>query len=492
MKKNFKFIVAAIAAVAMIGCTKDGGNTGKVKEGIPTNAVIKIALPSTTRADYDAIVEPGESTIVDAWVFIFNKNTGRLTQKAPLTGAATGTATTVATTTGPKILFVAINAGQMTPAVNFETDTFYKVDDATIPQEGVMLDAFMKHVSLTLPTNLPAVSGKFLMTGYREDIVFEAPTAAIPTPTANQVKIGVGRGVAKVFMSDKPNVSALEATQQITFKKLGFEVMNNPVEMYAFQKWSQSETTPSGTITNKIVDPTNGNNRSLYYRTLATYTPAGVATPAPGTLSAGLYVPENWPEGVSYARNATSLLIQGEVTFGDKSIVVNNNGTATSPYVDGQTFWRVWQKDKSLVEGGKWLPTYFGEVPDMAAVRLIAGITGSGPTSAFSPKKVAWTTGTPGPEVDYEFFIAEYTNAKCYWTLALYNPEQNNRHVVARNDAFHVTIATIKDIGAHTEDDDNDDDGVIPDNPPIDEVEVDVTVEIEMLKWHGILQEGNI
>ncbi len=503
MKKNLKFVIAAIAAIAMIGCTKDGIEGGKkAKEGVPTNAVIKIALPGQShRAEYDAIVAPGESTIVDAWVFIFNQNTGRLTQKAPLTvsGGAV-TATTVTTTTGPKFVFVAINAGQN--GIDFTNDTNFPVDfvDAVTPANsttGMMLNAFMASEFFDLEAELPAVSGKFLMTGYTEAVNFKAPTAGNLNPTENNITIGVGRAVAKVFMNDRPNVSALQATLGITFETLKFKVMNNPKAMYAFQKWSQAETssTPFGEIKNRApYDTANGDNRSLYYRTLTDYTPAGVATPTE-TLSAGLYVPENWPDGVSYARNATSLLIEGKVTFANKALVVAGDGAALgTAYVDGGDFYRVYDKTKK-----EWLTPYFGEANiSMAYVRGLAGITSSAETSAWSLKKNNPTNEqvevSPGvfKTADREFFVAKYTAAKCYWTLALFNPEQNNRHVVARNDAFKVTIATIKGIGASHEGDDDDDDGVIPENPPIDEVEVDVIVDIDMLKWHGIEQEGNI
>ncbi len=479
MKKNFKFIVAAIAAVAMIGCAKDGGENGRVKEGVATNAIIKVSLPSGASRAFDDIVAPGESTIVDATVFIFNKITGRLTQKAPLTVTAGAVVeTVVATTTGPKVVFVAINAGQNGIVFN---NTDYPVDfvDEVTPANstvGIMLDAFMKKEFLTLGANLPAVSGKFLMTGYNDAINFVPPTAAVPNPGANDITIKVGRAVAKVFMADKPNKSGLEDDFGITFKTLNFQVMNNPKEMYAFQKWSQAETgaTPFGEIANKITG--NGDIRTNYYRTLGTYT-AAATSPA---LSAGLYIPENWNE-ISYARNATSLLIRGVVTFANKAIVVKNDGTAAT-YVDGQTFYRVWDKTNA-----EWLPAYFGEIPNMTTVRLMAGITSGSVTSAFSAKKTALTEG-----VNREFFIATYASAQCYWTLALFNPEQGNRHVVARNDAFNVTIATIKGIGSSNENDDNDDDGVIPENPPIDEIDVDVKVDIEMLNWHGITQEGNI
>lgn len=479
MKRNFKFIVAAIAAIAMVGCAKDGGEKIDAPKGTETTAYFNISFPKTVTRAVDDTATPVESKIVDAWVFLFN-DAQTLESKTLMTVAVdnkTATAGPIKTVTGKHYVYIVVNGN--TP-FTFSNDTNFPIPVEATSTPGMAMSAFLAK-TIDAKTSLPKTDDYFLMTSYAEP-TFEAPTAEVPSPLANKVKMGLGRAVGKVHMDGTAVLSSIPAnTESVT--SLAYKVMNNPNTMRAFQQYNMDNLT--GTIVNVITG--DGSTRTFYHR-LPNDTPATGYLTGSNTAKAGAYVPENW-NTISTTHNATSLIIQGQVKIAPSIKLRLANGTEGSAHVAGATFYRVWDKQTE-----KWLPLFFSAIPDADGMKVLLGAAGQNPdlvTGFISPDKYTMDNTSA---TDYEFFVAKYTNANAYWRLPLKN---DGKSAIARNDYFWVTIKTIAEIGASTDSDDPDDDGVIPGKPtdpptPIDETKVDITAEISVLPWNGIDQEGNI
>lgn len=483
MKKNLKFIAAAVAAIAMIGCAKDNGeniNTSGAK-ATETTASFSISFPKATRVDDAA--STAESKVNTAWVFLFDDATKTLEAKSPLTVTGNSASKSgIKTTTGKHYVYVAVNA----PAtLDFTNDTKFPQADpeASTPVAGMPMADFLKEIIAGLEdatSKLPAAGTNFFMTGYAVP-TFVAPTIDIPNPAANSVNIGIGRAVGKVHMEDA-HTSNPENTTVTTLK---YKVMNNPIKMRAFQQYEMKDNSGSlantGSIVNEITG--DGETRTNYYR-IPDNTPMTGYVAASNVAKAGVYVPENWND-VSTTHNASSLVIQGVVNLDTDVLVIRDaNGadvTAAYKIATDKTFFRVWDKTAN-----KWLAPFFSESPSLATIKGAAGISADATDVATSNNKI-----TQDDPLKREFYIANYDKAQAYWRLPL---AKDGKSAIARNDYYWVTIMTIAEIGGSTDSDNPDKDGVIPgkDPEPIDKTEVDIKAEITILKWNGVEMDGHI
>ena len=498
MKKNFKFVVAAVAAVAMIGCAKDGGEKiAPADKGAATTANFKINFNATRALDDSAT--GAEAKLNSAVVFLFDDATKTLESRTVMTIAGDGktaSATGVKTVTSKHYIYVAVNApaalmGAFNALAVADPDPDAPVVGATMASFLALTNPAATYAALIGSTGT-ANSAGFFMTAYKE-VTFEAPTIDVPSPAANNVSMGLGRAVGKAHLESA--LVSFPENATVPDASVKYKAMNNPKEVYAFQQYEMPMNAGANRAPVRNFIDNDGADRTDYFRVVDDVAKTNY-TAASNTALAGVYVPENW-NSIPTTHNATSLIIQGQIVFDDGFMVRKADGTATAVgggvYAGGDTFYRVWDKQK-----GDWLKsesgnTYiFCEVPGTAgaSMDMLLGAAGKDPlftTGFISTEKYTMDTTSA---TDYEFFIATYDDAKAYWRLPL---KADGRSTVARNDYFWVTLKTIADIGASTDSDDPDDDGVLPEDPePIDEIEVDINATITILKWNGIGQEGNV
>ncbi len=475
MKKNFKFIMLAAAAIAMIGCAKDGDKvSGPNAKGEQVTASFRIALPSGSRAYTDVPGTVAESKITTAKVYLFD-NSNRLETIATLTPDGTGETASnnnVITTSGAHTIFVLVN----TPATAFTS-----LQVTTDSQNGTALADFKAELIAAMgATNLAAITtaNNFFMTG-EKSVTFVVPTVAGVMPAANNVQMPVERAVAKVSMTIN---AALEQPADGTVGAAGiaYATMNNSVNMYAVKNYSGSNL-----ITPLYTD--NGVTRTNYFR----WPVAGAAVDykAPAT---GIYIVENAHQAPN-SHNQASLLIKGQYTphannaagkpAGYKNIM-DADGSATT-YTAGTTFYRVW--DKSL---GKWIGGVFTASP--SATGIIVANGGNIVTDKAFVSLVKYGADPLNLAGDPEYYIIDYINGWSYWRLPLGNKEKPaaNKYEVERNDWFRVDLLSISDLGAARDDDGGD--GVLPKDPDPLNIPVAISCSITVAPWRGIDMEGNI
>lgn len=478
MKKNFKFIMVAAAAIALIGCAKDGGDNtitpGEKGEGVKASFTIK--LPAGSTRGYTNV--PGsteESKITNAKVFIFD-NSDRLETMADLTVTDGGTKASnseVRTTSGSHTVFVAVNIPAKVTE-NLEVTSATDNGTALATFRGIFLDLIAGGKGDKL-SNITA-DEMFFMTA-EKPCNFKVPTSSTEIPNENKVVMTMQRAVAKVTMTQKKNGVNGDTEDMVqpangTVGDLTFKVMNNPISQYAFKN----------TDGNYIYSPItgDGSNRNNYFRipgdTAADYK----------AVSTQLYVPEN---AGTTDWNATSLLIKGQYTpkanTADVTYTADAAGDAAA-YTADADFWRVLDKGN-----GVWLKTLFTAEPTTDGIKRAAGInalTNIYRTNVKYGADPANTNSYP------EYYVVKYTGGIAYWSLMLRNEEKPSgkaQYEVERNDFFRVKITSVSDLGAASDVDGDPDGPLGPDPEPIDEP-VNISCEISVAPWRGIDQDGQI
>jgi hypothetical protein len=534
MNKNIKFMMVAAAAIAMIGCAKEGGENNGTKapadNTVGTIATVTISnkVAMGTRAaglPEDFVANGDETTLeqLDLFVFDANKQLEQIisfdeTDLTPSAGVYP--AKSFETTNGLHTLVVLANqpAALVTAVAGLKT---LKESDKGAQDE---LDPTMYSEFLTITTLSGwdsqtdfvaavqgATSGLFMtnVIDTREaissvygndfnsfDYTFEVPTDATPEPEENDIKINLGRAFAKATVDwddvqPTQNVSNLKPGAEEAQVKVGkiedleFVLLQNPTSSYA-PMHIDNGTYKAALHDVSLYSATN------YYNW--TYNPLpGEWKTADAADANQVYIPENTNPDFEGMRTAFGF--KGNFT---PTVVVKNTlaGNATTgnyvindAFAENSTFYRI--KIKAEIEGivpaaavGTWVDIYFDEKPDyqvpaqQAAIMKALGYT--------APQAMSSSTVKPVEGTHYEIYA--YEDGASYWYLGLEASDKASalKYDVARNEFFWVDITTIAGLGEPTLED------AIPEPTTPLIVNVDVKATITVTDWVPVNIQGNI
>lgn len=507
MNKNIKFIMAAAAAIAMIGCARDGGNNGPKTPAPgtePSVATVTVTQDVATRAEGvagDFAANPTESSLkqVDLFVFDSNKQLEQVVSFTTSDLAAAEPTKSFETTNGLHTLivianqpawmktnvaaFVSLNdkkletpkAGNITMYSDFLTATTYPAwtDQATF-ETAMGVGNTTQGLLIT-----SVINGQTAIGGANDfEYEFEVPTELTPNPTANNITINLGRAFAKAT-ADWDNIQPTDASG--TVSQLEFAVLNNPVKSYGAQHIENGIYKAAWHDLGITYVPTN------YYDWVdGAGVPATAWKVANGAANA-TYVPENTNPQIEGHRTAFGF----KATFAPAAVYKTTlaSAAATGDYeVDGTwavgaSFFRI--KGLKAIAGVPasaigWKNVYFSSKPlqsdatQMAVIRKALGYTAAHQAIA-------------NPVEGTDFAVYEYVNSACYYYLGL---EDENKPVattnVGRNEFFWVNIETIATIGEPTLTD------ATPEPTTPLTVPVNITAKISVQPWVGVNIPGNI
>lgn len=463
MKKNFKLIMFAAAAVAMIGCAKDGGKTPTTQPtGVKTYATVEVAqtsspvsraIPPTDWSDATA----NESTLHDVKLYVFNDNK-QLEQVVTI--PIVEKSATFETVNGPHTLIVLANSpAAVTGAtlVSLKDIESGATGPATLYSEFLSATKIAYADQAAFEAAVISAADKFFITNIDTPVVvdFLVPTDSEPNPNAD-IDIAIGRAFAKLNASWANTVQPANDDSEIS--KMEYIVLHNPKTMYAPQHFD------------------NGTYKSYYhdagYVAANYYDWAGTAWKL-ADASASTYVPENTNKQVILEGERTALGFRASFEPDPcykSTLNSSNNSFQNETYGAGNSFWRI----KDLRNGvSSWVKgVYFNAKPEVAAAKKALGI--------------ALADANPVEGTDYACY--EYENGYCYYYLGLERPTGTApaKYNVARNDYFWVSVDTVADCGEPTLDE------ATPDPTTPVSVSVNITAKISLKPWNPVIQSGNL
>jgi hypothetical protein len=471
MKQNFKFILVAAAAIAMVGCDQANNQTEEpaVEKGSKTYATVRITQ-NATRAENDwAAASDSEADLNDAQLFVFNAND----ELESITELATTGVTPFETYTGEHTLFVLANipdalAGDITAFITLaeieeSKEAAENGEGELITDPATSLETFKeKTLALADKAAIATYTGAndFFMTNFGdEEVVMDFVAPEDEDDDVNDVAISLGRAVAKVSMlfitSDENTANNVIMPAEGVVSGVTYKVINNPNTMYMAQHFD-------GTVVKTPYHDVQGETpvAANYYET--DYVTAAVVASAPET---GIYIPENTNGTVVREGEISALMIKGTFTA---TAVKNADGTDGTVEA-GQDLYRIIDLNKN-----KEYKTFYVASPDLAVIKDALGL-------AFVD---------PDPIENTNYTIKKWTAGLCYYRLPLMNDAYTEgdpvRYNILRNDWFRVDINSISDIGGNSESD------VTPPDPTPVTVPISVNATITVQPWTPVNQGGNL
>lgn len=457
MKKNFKFIMFAAAAVAMTGCAKDGANTPAPQPtGVKTYATVTVAQ-AATRANptgnwNDATSNESNLNTVDLYVFNNNKQLEQV-----VAFGAGETSKTFETVNGNHTLIVLANSPAVVTGavlVSLKDIEGGATGPATLYSQFVELTKITYADQADFETAVISAPDKFFISNVdtQVEVNFLVPTETNPTPNTD-IDIAIGRAFAKLNASWKSNVQPANDASQVS--AMDYTVLHNPKTMYAPMHFD------------------NGTYKSYYHD--AAYAGANYydwSAWNSADESKPTYIPENTNKQVILEGERTALGLRASFEPNPcyKAALDGSNNFEAEAYGAGNNFWRI----KDLRNGStSWVTgIYFNAKPTVAAAKKALGI--------------AFAEANPVESTDYECY--EYTGGYCYYYLGLERPTGTApaKYNVARNDYFWVSVDSIQDCGEPTLD------AATPDPTDPVSVNVNITAKISLKPWNPVVQSGHV
>jgi hypothetical protein len=501
MNKKIKFMMVAAAAIAMIGCAKDGGKNNGPKEPaantVKTLATVAIKKAPGTRADGTATGDEVKLNEVQLFVFDANKQLEQIQDLTSVIGQ-NPQSKSFETTNGLHTLIVLANmpAWMKTSVDGLTSLKEYEADPVTNPQVSMYGDfltattfpAWTTQAGFETAMGIGQTQGMFITsvvdgkyaigalypsagTYYDAanaannknsfDYTFAVPTETNPNPEANSITINLGRGFAKAeaewnsvgfdFTADTDADTNNDTYGSLS--KLEFAMLHIPNKSYGPQN-----------IVNNVY-------QGAYHALGLSYTPANFYNWAESDDTAGVVFenPEKWNiadvtnnNNFTYIPENTNPSVEGHRTaMGFKGTFVPDNiykttlagSAATGDYENdgswaaGSDFYRI--KGLKTIAGVPasaegWKNVYFSAKPDasvtaqMAVIRKALGYTAAHQAIA-------------NPVEGTDFEIYKYTNAACYYYLGLEDVTKPvGKTNIGRNEFFAVQINRIQTIGEPT------------------------------------------
>lgn len=486
MKKNFKFLMVAAAAIAMIGCAKDnGGNNGTTPEGpkgVKTYATVAVSQDgSVTRAEPTGEwnkADGNEAVLKTVNLYVFNAN-NQLEQVVsidPVEGSKT-----FETVNGAHTLIVLANEPAAMALKTAALVTVKKVEE-----EGgtaSLYSDFLTATELEFDNQaefeaavMNATTG-FFMSNVDEKAIavdFKVPTTDNQTPN-DDIEIGIGRAFAKLNVSwDDVQPSAAGSG---TISALEYLVLNNPVKMYGPQHFDNGVY--KSYFHDADLDADN------YYDWAAT-----AWNLADETESA--YIPENTNKQIVLEGERTAIGVKATFKPGTfyEAALDASKGYVDATWAANSHFFRIKDirnatKSGTTYTGGEWVSgIYFKEKPTVEAAKKALGLD-----VLNDADPVEWHAPIATPDVyEGDYVVYEYEDASCYYYLGLERPKGTApaKYNVARNDYFWVNINSISDCGEPTLG------KAIPDDTTPVSVNVKIKAEIKLKPWNPVIQNGNL
>jgi hypothetical protein len=490
MKQNFKFILVAAAAIAMVGCTNEKGTIEEpaFEQGSQTFATVRVEQKSATRAFADD--DTNEGNLADARMLVFNA-AGDLESVTELT---VGGSTTISTFTGKHTIFVLANVPSTMDAVidgytTLAAKTAAENAGTPISTAATTLADF-KGYTLPLATEAAikdlssATTNKFFMTNFGdEELVktFEATTEE--NLTANDFTVELGRAVAKVSMAfittDSESKNNVIQPTNGTLTTVSYKVMNNPDKMYVAQHFDGAVyKTPYHDNLIKEEQGVANWGAANYIETAYVSASSNLATP-----TSHIYVPENTNASTVKEGERTVLMIKG--VFIAKE-AYDGEGNLVEDYEEAsKDLYRIYDA-KTGQDIDKFYTT---DELAMSEVRTALSLL-SGQDDPVAYDATDEDADEPG---EYDYILYFWEDGICYYRLPLENvkdgkPELGNplRYNVRRNDWFNVNIDSVSDIGGTSEEEITPDPWTPVDGP----VKINATITVS--NWTPVTQQGNI
>jgi len=449
--KMKKFLVAAMALLAFMSCSKEGPNNQQ--DGKKAYISFGITQSAVTRASEAPTA--GEAVMGDWTIYVFN-SAQSLIKIVDVASPATVTDAIELTATKHYFLFAVNKPGapNAAPAIALNEN----IDDV----EMKLMENFATIAPITT-ANGSGGTDFYITNVKREEIVLNSGTTESTPQTAT---IQVGRGMVKARLN--PTTSATQTGNgqllSATVKYLG---AGNPDAMYAFPHRNTNGQLLSPYFTDATV------TMSQYFPTLQTVM-TGWENPSSASGD-GIYMMEN-SNNVPKQGNSSFLLIQGSY---EPATWVLKDGTDAGAYTANTTFYRV---------GKKVDPGTNDKIASFLPYILSEDITTNSEMEAFldfvDPDGLGagnYTTEVP------KYGVEEYVNGVTYYALYLGDQSLSTstaRYTVARNYLYNVTINEITGPGY------GDPGNVIPDKEKPLEEEAFLKVTITVAPWEMINQGG--
>jgi hypothetical protein len=484
MKQNFKFILVAAAAIAMVGCTNEKGTIEEpaFEQGTQTFATVRVEQKSATRAFADD--DTNEGNLADARMLVFNA-AGNLESVTTLTVGGT---TKIATFTGEHTIFVLGNVPTTMGAV---IDGYTTLAEKTAAEKAgnpistaATTLADFKGYTLPLATEAAikdlssTTTNKYFMTNYGDkELVLNFVATTEENLTANDFEVELGRAVAKVSMAFITGAEEGNVVQPDngTLTTVSYKVINNPDKMYVAQHFDGAVyKTPYHDNLIKEEQGVVNWGAANYIETAYVTASSNLATP-----TSHIYVPENTNASSVKYGEASALMIKGvfiakEAYDGDGVVVENYSNTSKDLY-------RIY--DANI---GQDLPKFYTtDELTKKEVRTVLNFT----TGQDDPVAYDATDEDADEPGEYDYILYFWDDGICYYHLPLDKGEIKGtplRYNVQRNDWFNVDIDSISDIGKTSEEE------ATPDPWKELDVAINVTATITVSDWTPVTQQGNL
>lgn len=440
MMKMTKYFVGAMAAMALIACSKEeAGSNGDngVVEGLPAAVSFRFqqATAPGTYATENGTTEEG--SMKTAQILIFNNSNvlehiERIDQVS-----ADGKSSEFQITSGRKSIFV---------AVNFKVEEKFETADGTSvnPVVGTLtyselLKAYANLDATALGEATSTTNG-FWMTNVGEfdknadDGTFSGNVVERVTVKPNQTAtqdftVQIGRIVSKVRINtDNTQLNAANTDSDAFDKDLiVFQTANNPTKTYLLERYATNDKT---VLTPHYLTDYDAQN---YFRAEKT-----------AYDKTAKYMPENSHSKVH--RGAIPAIVVRLQWAPD--VVYNAQGTEDTGYQIGSTFWGLKEKK----EGGTYLTS---------------------PVFSAAPEDAAFTAFGLNKD-DYD--VLEYTDAQTYYPVFIEDQAITSplpaKYMAVRNYLYNVAINNINGLGSNT--------GEItdPDQPIVSTANITVTITV--------------
>ncbi len=327
--------VAAALAMGFTSCNKEenvpGSNSAEIKKGNPTTMRLAITMPSvqTYAADPNATADEVKMETINLLIyaeatdgtFVLEENKSLSKDNFTLTGNTYEFSDKIATTTGKKKIFAALNYGGTLPTTKGEAITEL---DKLVYEIGAVSE-------LVSPANGVAM---FSTKPNEKTFVMEGSEGAPDSETDNKVKATVKRLVAKVTakagtaIADVDNYTCTGGT----LSDISFAIGNANTKTYAKQQLNAAKN---------VVDPNWSSSAAGDFITIAASDYKKISSSATAAITdlSTAYAPENTtqtfnPDG----SNVTYISVRAKFT---PAIVVDGNGAPKTPNFVNGTFYKV-------------------------------------------------------------------------------------------------------------------------------------------------------
>ena len=429
MMKMRSTILSVLAIATLASCSSDDNNLNVPVSGEKTFAGFSIQVKdANTRAGGDDHADLVEQTVNGARLFIFNggvlETIGDITIN-PTTNKGT---TSLATTTGNKLVYAVVNAN---------ADMKMTV--------GETLDRF-KEEAVAAVSDVIAESGQFVMIGKQTHILGKK-TEAEAIQDINLVRIEASRAAAKVVMQYTDKVKINPVVKGL-FSDANFRLDQSNTTMFLPRE--SYELSPEGATKDQL----DASNDGTYDHLLPINADGSVGFKAAATTWNFAFVNSFYT-----AENINEAPTTGNTTF----TMVRLKYTPDASVINGT--------DKNLVGG-----TFYAVKTALGAWNIYANKGEADVAQAAAPYNNAAGVSVVTAKI--------YTAGQCFYRLNLRDVTKtvlNEKYAVLRNHIYKINITEVNGIGGNSP---TDPDIILPVDPttPL-ETETHISAEIIVLKW---------